>query len=327
MFKICVVGCGGMSTGGHGPSFRKYAQDYKDVVLAACCDLDEEKAKKYANSFGFQKWYTDYEQMLAECKPDVVSLISPVKLTKSLSIALMKLGYHVIMEKPPGLDSGEIMEMIAQAEESKVSVRTCFNRRYTPLIRKLKELLAGKQIYNITYQMYRYNRRDDDFATTAIHAIDVVKDIVGADYESVNFHYQEMPHVNPTAANFYLDCAFENGAVGQITMVPMGGVVIERITVNVEGESFFVELPFWENLDAPGRLTHMRNGQLVQEISGDSLVDSTAMFEESGFYEENRDFFEYLRRGEPIHCDLYSGIQSVDIANALRQRAARYVKE
>ncbi len=43
MFKICVVGCGGMSTSGHGPSFKKYFEDYKDVELSACCDLDEEK--------------------------------------------------------------------------------------------------------------------------------------------------------------------------------------------------------------------------------------------------------------------------------------------
>ena len=24
MFKICVIGCGNMSKGGHGPSFKKY---------------------------------------------------------------------------------------------------------------------------------------------------------------------------------------------------------------------------------------------------------------------------------------------------------------
>lgn len=36
-----------MSTLVHGPSFKKYAEEYKDVCLAACCDLDEEKAKEY----------------------------------------------------------------------------------------------------------------------------------------------------------------------------------------------------------------------------------------------------------------------------------------
>ena len=59
MFKICVVGCGGMSFGGHGPSFKKYFEDYKDVCLAGCCDINEEAAKIYKEQFGFEKHYTD----------------------------------------------------------------------------------------------------------------------------------------------------------------------------------------------------------------------------------------------------------------------------
>ena len=44
-FKICAIGCGAMATTGHGPSFQRYAQEHPDVELAACCDLDAEKAE------------------------------------------------------------------------------------------------------------------------------------------------------------------------------------------------------------------------------------------------------------------------------------------
>lgn len=59
-------------------------------------------------------------------------------------------------------------------------------------------------------------------------------------------------------------------------------------------------------------------------ILGDSLVDSTEMFEESGFYEENRSFFEHLRRGKDPVNDILSGVQSVEIADLIRKRAAFY---
>lgn len=326
MFKICVVGCGAMSLGGHGPSFKKYSEDYKDVVLAGCCDIIEEAAIKYKEEFGFEKHYTDFNVMLDEIKPDVVSLVCPVALTKPLSIEIMKKGYNIILEKPPGLNKEEIGEMLAQAEKSKVFVRTAFNRRYAPLIEKLKELTSGKRIFNITYQMYRSSRRDADFATTAIHAIDAVKNIVGADYKKVDFTYQELSDISENVANIYLNCEFENGVIGQISLVPMGGAIVERITVNTLGESYFVELPFWKNLDVPGRLRCVKGKKLFIDISGSELIDTSEKFEEMGFYEENRSFFELIRSGADISCDLESGIQSVDIANCIRERKPKYEK-
>ena len=35
--------------------------DYKDVVLAGCCDIIEEAAIKYKEKFGFEKHYTDFK--------------------------------------------------------------------------------------------------------------------------------------------------------------------------------------------------------------------------------------------------------------------------
>ena len=141
MFKICSIGCGPMAISGHGPAFAKYKKDYDDVCLAACCDINEDAAKAFKEQFGFETYYTDYVKMLDEVKPDVVSLLCPVRLTCPLSIDIMKRGYNIIMEKPPGKNKEEILLMKKAAEEAGVNVRTAFNRRYTPLVLKLKELL------------------------------------------------------------------------------------------------------------------------------------------------------------------------------------------
>ncbi len=326
MFKICVIGCGAMSLSGHGPAFKKYYEDYEGVSLEACCDINEEAALKYKEQFGFKKHYTDYKVMLDEIKPDVVSLTCPVKLTKPMSIDIIKKGYNIILEKPPGLNKEEIGEMIEAQKDTNVFVRTAFNRRYTPLIKKLKELLGDEKIFNITYQMYRNGRRDPDFATTAIHAIDVVKNIARSDYKSVDFKFQPLPEIGENVSNFYLSCEFENGAVGEISLVPMGGAVIERITVNTLDKTYFVELPFWNNLDVPGRLRVVEGNEVTLDILGSDLIDTAEMFEEMGFYEENRDFFELIRSGAKPTCDLESGIQAVDIANYIRERKVRYEK-
>ena len=324
MFKICVIGCGGMSSGGHGPSYKKYKEDYKDVCLAACCDLDEEKAKEYKEKFGFEKYYTNYDEMFEKENPDVVCLMAPVSLTKKLSVDIMKKGYNIIMEKPPGANVSETKEMIEAGEESGVFVRCAFNRRYAPLVIKLKECIKNKRIYNITYQMYRHSRKESTFYTTAIHAIDAVKNIVGSDYKKINITFQELPEIGEGVANFYLDCDFENGVKGFISLVPQGGAVVERITVNTPDESWFVELPFWNNLDVPGRIRGIKKNEVFFDVSGAELAKTGEMFEEMGFYEENRSFFELIKSGVKPYSDLKSGLQSMEIAECLEKRISVY---
>ena len=329
MFKICSLGCGNMAKSGHGPAFAKYKKDYSDVCLASCCDLDAEKSKTFRDTFGFERYDTDFREMIRREKPDVVSLLSPVDLTCPLSLELMKLGCHIIMEKPPGKNREEILQMMAQAKASGVHVRTAFNRRYTPLVMELKRQIAetGERIIGITCQMYRWHRFEKDFSTTAIHAVDVIKDIAGADYKEVYFHYDNRPELGENVKNIFMNASFENGAYAQLTFVPTGGAVIERISVNTLNHTFFADLPVWNNIDMPGKLVHICNDKEISTVTGDQLSDSTDMYELCGFYDENRLFFEYIRSGGEIRCDLESAIQSVEIEDCIRHSQTSYRKE
>ncbi|MBE7000100.1 MAG: Gfo/Idh/MocA family oxidoreductase [Clostridia bacterium] len=327
MFKICVIGCGTMSSTGHGPAFAKYKKDYQDVVLAGCCDLDIQKAQDYMQAYGFEACYTDYTKMIEEIRPDVVSVITPVDFTCDVAIDVMKKGCNIILEKPPGKNIEEIRRMQAVAKEYGVSVRTSFNRRYTPLILELMRRVkaSGETIISITYQMYRYNRFEPDFSTTAIHAIDVVKHIVGCDYQSVNLSYDHHPELGEGVKNVFLNGHFENGTHFQITLVPTGGAVTERLTVNTLGQSFFVDLPVWDNIDVPGKLLQVSQGNQCQVVTGDMLSDSIEMFDICGFYNENRLYFESLREGKSIN-DLESAIQSVELEDVVRRSLPHYAK-
>lgn len=329
MFKICVIGCGKMSRGGHGPSFAKYKNDYEDVVLAGCCDLDEKAARAYMECFGFENYYTDYTQMLDEIKPDVVSIITPVDYTCDIAVDVIKKGYNIILEKPPGKNRTEIEKINEAAKKYNVNVRTSFNRRYTPLIMELIRRVeeTSERIINITYQLYRFQRYDKDFSTTAIHAVDVVKYIAKSDYKTVELSYDHHPELGENVKNVFLNGVFENGTYFQIALVPTGGAITERVTVNTVGYSFYVELPMWENIDVPGKLLQVTANNRCQTVTGDKLSDSTDMFEVSGFYDENRLYFEKLRAGSKTINDLESAIQSVELEDCIRKSVTHYEKE
>lgn len=327
-FRICTIGGGGMATLGHGPSYQRYARENPDVELAAICDIKEDVARKYQQTFGFSRYYTDIMEMLNQEKPDAVCLTVPVHLTADLAIQIIEAGYPVLMEKPPGMNGKETMDIIKAADRMNMSNQVAFNRRFTPLIRKLKEELTtnfkSEDIQNIQYFMYRNRRTDEDFSTTAIHGIDVTKYLAGSDYKYVRFTYQEFPHLGKGVANIYLDCEFVSGATAQISFCPVAGVNIERAVANLYDHTYFLEVPTHSGIDIPGRLLHVENKSIVSDISGLELSSTQEFYETNGFYGEVASFFDDIRAGRKPVDDVKSSLQSVEIADCIRRRQLEY---
>ncbi|MBN1349816.1 Gfo/Idh/MocA family oxidoreductase [candidate division KSB1 bacterium] len=329
-FKICTIGCGSLATSQHGPAFVKYATSHPQTELTACCDLVEERARSYKEKFGFRRYYTDNVEMLNREKPDAVCLIAPVDLTCELSCQILQMGYPLLVEKPPGRTPEELGRMIAAAESTGAITQVSFNRRYAPLIREIKSLLAGqladRPIQYLRYDFYRYNRMDADFSTTAIHGIDAVRFLTGCDYERIQFHYQQFPELGYQVANIFMDCKMTSGAVAHLNFCPIAGVTIERATINALDHTFFLDTPIWGEFDSPGKILHFQNNQLKLELSGDELPEGTETFELSGFYGENAAFFDDLRAGRRPACDLKDARQSVEIAHCIRERKDAYIR-
>ena len=328
-FKICNIGCGDIATSVHGPAYVKYRRLHPDVVLAACCDIDETRAEIYRKKFGFDKYYTDYRKMLEAERPDAVCLICPDTVTAEISINIFKMGYPLLLEKPPGRNREETLKMIEAAEKAGLANQAAFNRRYVPLVRELKRLLESDftagQIHNIRYDFYRVERKDFDFSATAIHGIDTVRFLAGSDYEYIKFNYQELPHIGINVANIYMYCTFRSGAAAQLNFCPVSGTVIERATVNCYNHTFFLNIPIWAAMDSPGRLVHIESNQVRLDVTGEQVSDGSEMFEENGFYAENASFFNDIRTGKKPVNDIRSGLQSVEVADCIRKRLPEYI--
>lgn len=327
-FKICTIGGGWMASQGHGPSYKRYAEENPEVELTACCDINEMAAQEYQKEFGFSRHYTDIFTMLDREKPDAVCLTVPVHLTAPLAIKIMELGYPLMMEKPPGMDSKETLDIIKAADKGNIPNQVAFNRRFTPLIKKLKNELTSKykpeDIQNIQYFMYRKGRTDEDFSTTAIHGIDATRYLAGSDYKYVHFIYQELPSLGKGVTNIYMNCIFESGATAQLSFCPVAGVTIERAVANIHDHTYFLNIPVWGGVDSPGRLLHIDNDKVNFDISGLDICTSQELYETNGFYNENTSFFNDIRAGKKPVNDVKSALQSVKIAECIRKRQAEY---
>ena len=323
-FKICLIGCGEMTKDGHGLSCRKYAAEHPDVVLAACCDINPSAAEYVCREFGFQRYYTDYLEMVDAEKPDVVLAVTPVELTKEISIALLERKIPVLLEKPPGMNPEENIAIHTAAIENDTPARVAFNRRYTPLLQALVDemKLAKAPVIDVSCMFIRVGRKVPDFSTTAIHGIDTVRYLSGSDYSKVHLHYNDCLIEGIPVNNIQMTGVMKNGATVSATFLPHGGCTVERICVTLVGYTFFLYLPVWSGNDTPGELVCMKDGVVYKTISGNDLIKQYTLFESNGYYAECQIFFDELRNGKRPISDVFTGNSSVKIAECIRKRDA-----
>jgi myo-inositol 2-dehydrogenase / D-chiro-inositol 1-dehydrogenase len=324
--NLCQIGCGEHARVAHGPSQRRCAAERGDLVLAGCCDLDAGRAESFRRDFGYARAFTDPSAMLEAERPDAVVVVVPVERTVAVGSMVLERGLPLLLEKPPGETTVAVDELIAASEKGgRVPHQVAFNRRFAPLVRELRRRIeeAGP-LQHVHYEMTRVERRDPDFSTTAIHGLDAVRYIAGADYAEARFRYHERPDIGPGVANILVDAVMTSGATAHLAFCPVAGVLVERATAHAHGHTLFLHVPMWSGVDSPGRLWHFAGGKLVADLGGDRVGDGTALFELGGFYRETVAFLDALAAGRIPAPGLRESRQSVEIAEHVRERRREY---
>jgi myo-inositol 2-dehydrogenase / D-chiro-inositol 1-dehydrogenase len=325
--KLCQIGCGEHARVAHGPSQSRCARERPDLVLAGCCDLDPRRAEAFRRDFGFARAFADPASMLDAERPDAVVVAVPIEKAVAVGSLVLERGLPLLIEKPPGATVAEVDRLIAAAERAGrvVPQQVAFNRRYAPLVREMRRRIEGAPpLQHLHYEMTRVDRREPDFSTTAIHGLDAVRYLAGADYARARFRYREMPELGPGVADILVDAVMATGATAQLAFCPVAGALVERATAHAHGHTLFVHVPMWGGPDSPGRLRHFVGGTLAADLAGDGFGDGTALFELGGFYRETVAFLDAVGEGRAPAPSLRESRQSVEIAERIRERGAEY---
>jgi myo-inositol 2-dehydrogenase / D-chiro-inositol 1-dehydrogenase len=325
--RLCQIGCGEHARVAHGPSQARCARERRDLVLAGCCDVERERAEAFRREFRHARAFTDAEAMLEAERPDAVVVVVPIEKTVAVGTLVLERGIPLLLEKPPGTTVAEVDRLIAAAERDgrPVPHQVAFNRRFAPLVRELRRRIeAGPPLQHLHYEMTRVDRRDPDFSTTAIHGLDAVRYLAGAEYTQARFRYRELPELGPGVADIFVDAVMTTGATAHLAFCPVAGALVERATGHAHGHTLFAYVPMWGGPDSPGRLWHFAGGTLAADIRGDQMGDGQALFELGGFYGETAAFLDALAQGRPPSPSLRESRQSVELAQRIRERCAEY---
>ncbi|MHC1692404.1 MAG: Gfo/Idh/MocA family protein [Sphaerochaetaceae bacterium] len=322
--KIAIIGCGDIVDRYYGPSFMKL-RDERKVDERFCCDLDTIKAANFRRKYGFDRSFTDADRMIDETKPDCLFIATPVTVTTGMAIHLSTYRIPMMIEKPPALTLASGQKLNGALIQNSVLHQIAFNRHFMPVVQYLKNDLRerGKTIQCVHSLMSRYRRIENTFYTTAIHSIDLVRYLAGSEYRTISLSYQELPNYGNGVCNIFMDYVFENGVVGQASMLVCSGTTNERVMVTCDDATYFAHLPMWNCDDVPGLVQCNENNSLLFLKKGEDL-DATDDYIINGFHHEISHFLSCVATGEQPEESMSYAMQSIHIAECISQRKSEF---
>jgi predicted dehydrogenase len=162
--KLGIVGLGGVAQVVHLPVLMKLP----DAEITAVCDREPSKVSVVGDKFGIRHRYTDVERMLANEGLDAVVVATSTDAHLEATIAALRAGCDVFVEKPIARKYAEAVQMADAAREARKKLMVGMNHRFRPDTMLLRSFLEAKEIGKVFYTKCGWLRKrssESDWAT------------------------------------------------------------------------------------------------------------------------------------------------------------------
>jgi UDP-N-acetyl-2-amino-2-deoxyglucuronate dehydrogenase len=269
--KFAVVGCGSI-----GKRHIAVLDADPNVEIVGICDIEITRVQELSALYNNIPFFTNFEELLASCKADVVNIVTPHALHKAQSIQALNHGFHVLVEKPMSLNVQDAREMneAATANGKKLWV-VKQNRFNVPVSLTHKAIRSGwlGRIFMVKCDVLwnRYQGYYDDSSwrgklqeeggalfTQASHFIDLLIWWCG-EVKSVKAKAATQNHNIETEDSGVAVMEFENGALGSLTWTTCvyeknyeGSITVigEKGTIKIGG-AYLNKIEFWNVENQP----------------------------------------------------------------------------
>jgi len=119
--------------------------------LEVLCDVPRDKADMFADQFGFAGATSDWRDLLADPKVDIVCITTPNKVHKEMALAALQAGKHVHLEKPMALTLDDAREMLHVAEATGAKTLVGYNYLHNPAFIHARKLITDGAIGRIVH--------------------------------------------------------------------------------------------------------------------------------------------------------------------------------
>jgi predicted dehydrogenase len=181
----------GFALVGAGLFGERHAQAYSRhpaVDFVAVCDLDGERARAIASTYGARSSTTDFAELLANPEITAVSVALPDHLHRDVAVACARAGKHLLVEKPLATTVADATAIVDAARERGVTLMVDFHNRVNPPIVQARDAIRRGEIGTPAYvyarlsnttvvatQMLRWASESSALWFLASHMVDAVR--------------------------------------------------------------------------------------------------------------------------------------------------------
>ena len=156
---IGVIGLGWMGMA-HSRSYRQIPHRFQDSGiqprLVICADEVETRASQAESLFGFERFTTDWQQVISDSEVEVVNITAPNFMHLEIVRAAAVAGKHIFCEKPVGRNPQETTDIEEAAREAGVLSFVGYNYRWAPLVQYASELIQQGRLGELTHYRGRF---------------------------------------------------------------------------------------------------------------------------------------------------------------------------
>jgi len=157
--SIGLIGCGLIGRF-HSTAIRRLIRHgLVDARYAAVCDLDEKRARSFAEAAGVPRVTTDAYEIIDSPDIDIVYICVPTAGHKELVLRAVERGKHVFCEKPLATNLADVREIVEAVTRAGVRAGVGFVLRHSPILTVLKSLTEDATLGRLMAVLLR----DDQF--------------------------------------------------------------------------------------------------------------------------------------------------------------------
>lgn len=214
MTRVAIVGAGGW-----GAQHARIFAGRSDTELVGILGRTPEKTAARAAAYGTTP-YTDLDHLLAEARPDLVTVCLPNEDNFDVTLKLIERGANLLVEKPLVFDLAEADWLLAAADEKGIFFAINFNHRYAEPFLRAKKAIDEGQLGDLVFLTWRFggeaNRGKSPHANlieTQCHGFDLLEHL-GGPIESVAAQMTDKTY--GAFSTMAIALRFANGAVGTL---------------------------------------------------------------------------------------------------------------
>jgi predicted dehydrogenase len=148
--RVGIAGCGLI-----GGRRSKEAASHPATMLSKVADINLARAKTIASYYGADST-GDWRDLVGDASLDIIAISTPNAYLAPIAVAALASGKHVLVEKPPGRNLGEALQIAAAQRTSGKVLKVGFNHRYHPALARAYRLVQDGAIGQVINARARY---------------------------------------------------------------------------------------------------------------------------------------------------------------------------